>query len=235
LCAAARWGRLQRLVLWRSRFAPGDFARFLEHPALVDVRELYLADCALGAAEVEQLAGCPRLANLSRLWISDHPALGPLARSEHLCRLSYLSAAGSESDVIDFVNSPNAGHVRWLRIPVLTDSVAAALADSPHLGRLTTLSSPDRISDREAERLAGSGCLESLTCLKVNVDGLSWRGQKALLEAERLGWVGICRDEVKGARTRRLWERRYGDGERIELIEDDWPEWRPSSPRSEQR
>ena len=51
-------------------------------------------------------------------------------------------------------------------------------------------------------------------------------GLRALLEAERLARVGIPKDQPMDGATRRLWEWRYGDGERIALLGPDQPEWR---------
>jgi hypothetical protein len=214
------------MVLWRSPFQPGQFAQFLAHPALANLRELYLADCNLSAADAARLAACERLTNLQRLWVNDGPALGEAARSPVLHRLTHVCLGGSDADAVAFADSPAAEHVRWLHLPRLSEAAAAALADSPRLGRLTTLSSIDYLSNDAAVRLAGSPHLKSLTCLRVNPSQLTARGLRALLEAEQLGWVGVSKEQARSARLARLWERRYGDGERTELIDGDWPPWR---------
>ncbi len=221
LCEATRWGPLEDLTLMAAELESEQFSRFLAHPALGGLRQLELVDCGLEPAAVSLLASCPRLANLNRLGID--VACGPLARSGHLEGLTHLRAGGGEDDVVAFVESPNASHLRWLRIDTFTDRIAAALAGSPHMSRLTTLRAGAPLSDEAAELLAASPYLKNLTFLSLNTERLSARGLQALLRAEHLGWVGIRQHQAMDADSRRLWRQRYGDGERVALITGVWP------------
>src|SRR5262249_38304873 len=131
---------------------------------------------------------------------------------------------GEDGDVIDFVNSPNADHVRLLCPRTFSDRVARAFADSPRLGRLTTLQGSAKLTDAGAEALAGSPHLRCLTWISLDASALSARGQQALLEAEHLGWVGLHEEQLKDSDLRRLWRERYGDGERARVLPDGFRE-----------
>jgi uncharacterized protein (TIGR02996 family) len=223
LCQACSWGPLKSLILGHTSFAVGVFERLLGCPHLAGLRELYLSGYPITAQQAALLAACPHLKNLARLSVEAiTPLLGPLARSRHLTGLQRIVGWGSEDDVIDFVASENADHLRWLFVPALglSDRVVEALAGSPHMGRLTTLAGTAGLSDWGAEMIARSPHLKNLTCLGLITSQLSATGMQALLEAEHLGWVGIEQHQLKKDALRRLWRARYGDGERVALIDN---------------
>src|SRR5205823_10025203 len=127
LCEAKTWGRLESLHLSGMNFTRDLFDGFLAHPSLSGLRELELVGCRLDLYKLTRLANCPALANLRRLTLDDDtPILGPLTKSRHLNRLTSVRGWGEEDDVIAFVRSPNAGHVRWLHAETFTDKIAEA-------------------------------------------------------------------------------------------------------------
>jgi uncharacterized protein (TIGR02996 family) len=225
LCERSRWGGLRHLCLVSAELELSLFERLVGHPANVGLRSIALLD-TLSSESHRSLADASNLTSLTGLDLGPGKAiLGLLARSRYLTRLTNVRGWGSEAEVIDFVTSPNADHVRWLSPETFSDRIAGAIAGSPHMARLTTLKGMVTLSDEAAEALAASPHLKCLTRLELDTSRLSARGQQALLEAEHLGWVGIPENQLKNSHLRRLWQKRYGDGERVRVISSGWPEW----------
>jgi hypothetical protein len=106
-----------------------------------------------------------------------------------LTDLRGFAGAGPEEDCCAFLLSPAAAHLRWLSVANLKDPVASALAESPHLKRLTTLagvfaSSYSSTTARALAEAPGLPCLSwvGLGTCKADV-------ARAFLEAPRLAWV----------------------------------------------
>jgi hypothetical protein len=173
---------------------------------LAQLRRLNLAENGLLPEDMERLADCPFLAGLTSLHLGGNQRLADaelemLARSKHLARLVYLNHGGcpvTSEGVAAFVRSPNAARLRVWILGSFGDPGFQAIAESPFLGKLTTLL---------CERGSGSGVHSIPTatgatalahCTKMPnlaVVDRSWSkssetGLWDLLKCERLAWHG---------------------------------------------
>ena len=150
----------------------GAVRALLAHPALADLRELYLADCDLSAADAARLAAASGWRTCSGCGSTTARAgrggaLAGAAQPDHLC----LRRRGRR------------GRVRRLARRGTRPLAAPAAAERGRrrgAGRLAALGQADDavhgigdLSDDAAERLAASPHLKSLTCLRVNTSRLT--------------------------------------------------------------
>jgi hypothetical protein len=66
-----------------------------------------------------------------------------------------------------------------------------------------------KLTDTGAGALAGSPALPNLTFMDLLGCRLKAPGQRALLEAEQMGWVGFSEDDVRQKDLKELHQRRY--------------------------
>jgi uncharacterized protein (TIGR02996 family) len=191
LASARTWGRLADLGVTDYAAPRRPLERFLAHPGVARLTRLDL-DLSRGA-DLTALADCAALSGLR--WLeTPHHCCGftALARSQHLSGLRGFRGGGPDEDGHRFLHSAAAAHLRWLSIE-LSQVKAAALASSPRLGRLATLtgrtgSSRDWVTPQTARSLAEAPGLPSLSWVRLS---LSIRPElaTAFAEAPRLAWV----------------------------------------------
>jgi uncharacterized protein (TIGR02996 family) len=205
--------QIRTLKLWPGRVTSDVLVRFLSSKHLVHLRELELmgnwaTPWSYVSPAVEFLAGCPQYASLRSLEINQmhvgDAGAAALAASKTLTGLTSLAVSRCEMGA--------AGLQRLLASPILAgvthltlggrehtategEALAAALASSPHLGRLEALAlSETSATDRAATSLAAARCpnLKSLTLIPhvpghddqpTGCEPLSPAGLEALLGA----------------------------------------------------
>jgi uncharacterized protein (TIGR02996 family) len=218
LCQARNWGRLRSLEIHNAPFALGDLDRFLAHPGLANLEHLVLRQCQLSPWDMKRLAACPLLGNLRRLEVQGNlGAFTALARSKCIRQLRSLSGCDEDAGVIAFLRSPNAAHLRRLNFECdddaanrLSNPIAEAMADAPHLEHLTTLLGAfGTLSDQGARALARAPHLHNLTLLSVEGCPIRAGGQRALMEAEHIAWVGINEHDIRQADVKEMRRQRY--------------------------
>jgi hypothetical protein len=189
LADARTWGRLRSLTIDAVGVPLDSLGRLLAHPGAAN-----LAGLELDALRGAWAAGAvPLPANLRSLRCPFQDAFSALARARHPPPLVEVWAAGPEDDLVGFLGSPAASRLRRLELggPV-TDRVADAIASSPHLGRLATLTSyPGPVSVSAARLLAaGAANLPCLTYVRLQVAEAGV--ERVLLESPLRGFVGVA-------------------------------------------
>jgi uncharacterized protein (TIGR02996 family) len=219
-CEALSWGRLSSLSLAYARFQLGEIDRFLDHPGLANLEHLALRYCHLSAWDMKRIAACPLLGNLRHLDVrGNRGAFTALAGSKTIRQLRSLAGTDEDAGVIAFLRSPNAAHLRRLALEghesdanphCLSNPIAEALADSPHLCHLTTiLGGFGSLSDKGARSLARSANLPNLTVLSLEGCPIRAGGQRALMEAEHIAWVGFLDSDVRQDDVKEMRQHRY--------------------------
>jgi uncharacterized protein (TIGR02996 family) len=212
------WGQLRSLELVNAPFGLGHLDQFLAHPGLAKLEHLALRNCQLSPWDMKRIAACPSLGNLRRLEVQgNRGAFAALASSKYVRQLRSLTGTDEDAGVIAFLRSPNSAHLRQQHLESddaaanrLSNLIAEALADSPHLAHLTTLIAPfGTVSDKGARAVACSPHLANLTFLSVEGCPIRASGQRALMEAEHIAWVGINEHDIRQADVKEMRQRRY--------------------------
>jgi hypothetical protein len=222
LAKCPRMDRLATLVLPFNRLGDEGLAALASSPHLGALRRLELTSNAVGRAGTEALAASATLGGLEVLEFGDgirREGARALARAPHLTRLRHL-ALGDRSlgalALYALVNSSNLAGLELLSVHGIAVEGALALADSPHLHRLTTLRLYDgRIGDEGCRALAHSPVLETVEELELGANNLTDQAAFALAASpylERLtkdGALSIHSNSLTAAGMRAL-EQRFG-------------------------
>jgi uncharacterized protein (TIGR02996 family) len=212
LASAPSWGKLEALDL-SSRQLEGVAGRILAAcPHLAGLRWLNLDSNYFEGDDVVPLVTSRFLSGLTTLSIygdsMNDSALEALAGSPHAPGLAYLNVDASRVGVagaVAFARSPAAGRLRIWDLPpeAFLDETLFAVADSPHLGRLTSLLfgatsgvafEGDGPTDAGALALVQSPNLPNLAYVEACWNRLTEAGVRALLACDRLasfGWAEV--------------------------------------------
>jgi uncharacterized protein (TIGR02996 family) len=206
LAASETWGPLEALDLSNQKLSGSRLRTLLACPHLGGLNRLDLNGVHLKDEDVQAIAGCPYLGNLTHLMLGEgsfqgapfgDDGLTALAHSPHLTRLGALDLSNTRNvtgaGIKALVSSPNASRLRVLRACV-DDAALRAIAESPQLGRITSLYlSPARdrqLTEETIEALARSPHLPHLTTLRLDFD-LTEKMMRTLLGARHFGWPGL--------------------------------------------
>jgi uncharacterized protein (TIGR02996 family) len=236
LASASSWGPLRALNLSMGRIGSQGLRALLGCPHVGQLTWLDLCRCDLTTDDAVLLADCPRLRRLTVLKLAGNQigdrGVEALVASPHLRHLVYLNLRGTgvtSVGVSALARSPNSANLRVLNLyfngagPGIGDAGLKALADSPFLGRLTSLylNVVPGVTAGGVTALATSPHLRCLTFLNLHVHGLSAEGQRALLKAKQIAWPGLERHDLATESLRRSYRRRFGP---VRAGDWDWDE-----------
>jgi hypothetical protein len=203
---ARSWRKLETLDLSHAGLESAAVRSLLECPHLRQLRRLDLTGNDLTPEDVVRVASCPHLAGLVALGLGDvaqsEDSLAALARSTSLTGLVYLDLEGRgvrDDGVAILAGSANFRHLRVLKLPAaLGDRALTAIAQSPHLGRLTVLAFEAFVEDLAAEQrtdaaalaLVNTDNLPNLAVLRCYWYHTSEAAVRALWANPRLAWPG---------------------------------------------
>ena len=214
---------LTALRLRNGDIGPAGAGALAGSPHLARLEALDLTLNGIVDEGLTTLASSPRLANLTDLRVQANRigrgGVEALAAARHwrLARLSLGTNPLGNEGVRLLTASPHAGHLTWLQLGV-NDVVrgpeaAAALAESRHLSRLTTLIwYRSNLGDDGARALADSPHLTRLVELVLFSNGITDAGAQALLDSPyltRLRRVDL-RDHSISRKQKALWRARFG-------------------------
>jgi uncharacterized protein (TIGR02996 family) len=214
---------LTALRLRHGDVGPAGAAAFAGSPHLARLEALDLTLNGIADEGLTALAGSPHLANLTDLRVqSNHigrDGVEALAAARHwrLTRLSLGTNPIGVEGVRLLTASPHAGRLTWLQLGVNDilepAAAAAAVAESQHLARLTTLNwYRSNLGDAGARALAASPHLANLVELELPSNNVTDAGARALLDSPyltRLRRVDL-RDNNLSRKQKALWRARFG-------------------------
>lgn len=184
VASASTWGRLRSLALFDQNVTADSLDRLLAHPGAANLTCLNVQ----ASPQAWATATGPLPPGLLTLTAYYQDAFRLLVRSEH-CRPIDVCAKGPEDDLVAFLGSPAASRLRRLTLGgEVNERVATAIASSPYLGRLTTLTSyPGPLRLSAARILARATNLPCLTFTRLAMPDPG--AARVLLESPLRGWV----------------------------------------------
>ncbi len=242
LAESPSWGQLEAISFQSSGLGGEGVRRLAANPNLQQIRCLDLHYSDLDESGMETLSNCEHLARLTALSVKscELPASGLniMAESKWLKNLVVLDTTNehmTDEGVELFAHSSNASKLQfWTLADIVGSRSITAIANSPCLDRLNYLSFgwlsdlPEKppLGDTDALAIVQTERLPNLAFLDARWSSLTRKGGLALLDCERLGWVGWS-EQLFGENVElgTQYQARFGD-----LTEDDFCHL-PSYPR----